>query len=185
MWATWAERAADKAARRAQLSKVVRQWRNRALAKAFLPWLAEVMRTHDLQDLLASYLGKQVHCFESSLHCSGILLKLLLCSTYRCTSKGRASRTGSSGKARQGKRGAHPQRTDLKAISHNHVPVQRRRLATACCQCSVRVEPQPGGGVRRVWLQGPLWGTGGITAQQKPCLDGAKLQRNHRTRGSC
>ena len=105
VWATWAKRAADKAARRGQLSKVVQQWRNRALAKAFLPWLAGVMRTHDLQDLLASYLGKQVHCSESSLGCPGSPVKLLLCSNCKCTSKGRASQTGSSGKARHGRSG--------------------------------------------------------------------------------
>ena len=62
LWAVWSGRAAAKAMKRARLSAVILHWRNRKLAITFRPWHAELMRAHDLEDLLTSFLGKP-NCF--------------------------------------------------------------------------------------------------------------------------
>ncbi len=71
-WATWADRATEMAAKRAKMQTIVGFWRNRALAKAFMPWHAEVMRSRDLEALLATYTG------ESNILCPHVLLVMPL-----------------------------------------------------------------------------------------------------------
>jgi len=59
VWATWSDRAAEMAAERADMQTVVNHWRNRTLAKAFALWQDEVVRSHNLEALLAPYNGKE------------------------------------------------------------------------------------------------------------------------------
>ncbi len=47
------------AAERADMQTVVNHWRKRALSKAFALWQAEVVRSHNLEALLAPYNGKE------------------------------------------------------------------------------------------------------------------------------
>ena len=58
VWATWADKAAESAAKHAVMQTTVTFWKSRALAKAFMQWQAEVARSHDLEALLASYVGE-------------------------------------------------------------------------------------------------------------------------------
>ena len=59
VWATWCDKAAKMAAKRADMHTVVNHWRNRALTKAFVLWKDEVVRSHNLEALLAPYNGKK------------------------------------------------------------------------------------------------------------------------------
>ena len=47
------------AAKRAVMQTSVALWRSSALAKAFMPWQAAITHSHDLEALLASYIGEQ------------------------------------------------------------------------------------------------------------------------------
>ncbi len=65
VWASWSKEAAAKVSKRDAMHRIILYWSNRALVRAFKAWQAKVKHFHNLDALLASYLGKCATQFQA------------------------------------------------------------------------------------------------------------------------